>query len=58
MQAALAEGLRTEEALTSRVALLAAAYPHKLLEVLHGYNYLTHSHTNKPPGVPGMTLTC
>ena len=43
-QAALAEGLRTEEALTSRAALLAAAYPHKLLEVLHGCKCLTHSH--------------
>ena len=33
VQAALAEGLRTEEALSSRAALLAAAAPHKLLEV-------------------------
>lgn len=56
MQAALAEGLRTEEALTSRATLLAAAYPHKLLEVLHGYNGLTRSH--RPPCVPGRFLTC
>jgi hypothetical protein len=58
VQAALAEGLRTEEALTSRAALLAAAYPHKLLEVLLGYRHLTRSHTNELPSVPGMFLTC
>ncbi len=58
MQAALAEGLRTEEALTSRAALLAAAYLDKILEVRLGYRHLTRSRTNEPPSVPGMFLAC